>query len=178
MKESTEVWEELSAMGSSLNVISRTMPFDLPSEYFNKLPNDISLHLNQNIGVHLPESKLPFSVPNQYFEHLPKQVLHKAKQSTLNKKISFYSFYLNRKIQLAAAAVIVLMLGSTLGISLLKSKSFEGQLDKIPVQTVQDYVLQTSPYLMSNSNGNTLNTLPNQLSKTEIKQYLDETGWQ
>ncbi|MBS1783230.1 MAG: hypothetical protein JSS78_09200 [Bacteroidetes bacterium] len=177
MKGSTEVWEELSAMGSSLNAISRTMPFDLPSEYFKNLPNEVNLYLSQNDRVHLPESKMPFSVPNQYFEQLPKQILQRTKQSSLNKKVGLVTILLNKKIQLAAAAVIVLIVGSTLGISLLKSKTFEGQLAKIPVQSAQEYVMQTSPYLISNSNS-TLNIVPNQLSRTEIKQYLDETGWQ
>lgn len=81
MKQDTNILEELATEAPTLANIGNTMPYTLPSGYFEGLNEAIMLEISAD---NLPKIASPFTVPQQYFETLSNNILEVISKETTN----------------------------------------------------------------------------------------------
>lgn len=77
MSNENEILKELNALNCALGGLSRRMPFDIPSGYFEKLPADLtefSKNENEPLTAFSDTKKMPFDLPQNYFKTLPERL--------------------------------------------------------------------------------------------------------
>lgn len=92
MSEQNDILIELEQMGSALANMSRKMPYEVPSGYFEALGQSIT----ENVRLSLQEDpilnlgkEMPQAAPDVYFEHLPLQMLQAAKLNDIPKTLLY-----------------------------------------------------------------------------------------
>ena len=85
MNRQINITEELKEMGSPLAGLSRTMPYHVPTDYFDDLDGEL-IKTIQNIESieKVPDwsRSMPHSMPQGYFENLPAQILATVKSTS------------------------------------------------------------------------------------------------
>ncbi len=169
----------------------KQMPYSVPQGYFNALPDQLLAVVN-NTGPALPlPDQQSMTVPEGYFEQLPAQILAAAKaadtgRTTVKPKFIELHTYKWRSIKRLAAAVLVLGIGFMTYRTLDQPRplSTEQQLAALPQDSISHYVMQhidefdaesIETAIAANTNNNKLDA--SSLSDEEIKQFLDENGW-
>jgi hypothetical protein len=184
MPEQNDILKELERMGSPLAKISRQMPYILPSGYFDELPDILLAQVNEKDVVSDLPKLTPFKAPDGYFDELPGQLLEAIKAERPKSK----TIPLGRgpwyQVRLAAAAVLLILLGAGVFGIFRQDTSFDAKLAGLSEETVSEYIQQNidefdgqmieSSFEVSAANV----TSPAQLTEEEITEYLNETGWQ
>jgi hypothetical protein len=182
MQKNNEILKELEQLQSSLAKMPRVMPYAVPENYFSSLPEQVLAQaLDSETSAVLPKA-VPFEVPKGYFDSLPDQLLKAAKSSEEKPKTKVISLgeTIWKKTRFAAAAIVLLALGTGIFQLSDRQNSFEHKLAQLPVEAVSEYVEQNADGFevpVESSAANTSVSL-NQLTEEEINAYLDETGWQ
>lgn len=177
-------------MAEPMPLWGKQMPYNVPQGYFNTLPEQLlAVANNTDPAQHSPHS---MSVPEGYFEQLPAQMLAAAKAADTNRdtvKPRFIELHTYKwgSIKRLAAAVLVLGIGFMTYRTLDQPRplSTEQQLAALPQDSISHYVIQhidefdaesIETAIAANTNNN--NKLDaSSLSDEEIKQYLEENGW-
>lgn len=150
------------------------MPFENPgASYFEGLSAQIMAKVDAE-----PEwsKSNPFAVPNGYFESLPAAIIAKAKTEVPKAKKRVPLF---RTMQLAASMALIFFTG----FAVIKMNNVKTQDSKFTVTAsdadIRNYVDANlddfDTDLIINGLAQTNSTIS--LSDAEIKEYLDETGW-
>ncbi|MES2479154.1 MAG: hypothetical protein V4561_08705 [Bacteroidota bacterium] len=159
-----------------------SMPFSSPhSSYFEGL----STQILSKVGDEREDSwnrNIPFEVPDAYFDTLPQQILAKVKEKEQKETARPKRVPLFRTVQLAASMALVVFIG--LGVLQVNQHraNKNNQLSAIPNSEISAYVLaniddfDTDLILNSMSSVNIGQELPANISKEEIKNYLEEDG--
>jgi hypothetical protein len=163
--------------------IERSMPFDLPKGYFEELPIHIATLAAEKNIKEIARGNMPYSVSPFYFQQLPAAVLLAAK--TKERKIISLNIVW-QQVRLAVAAVFLLGVGfGTMHYYLQQQRPIQNTevaLARVPQNTISDYVqLNIDDFdqeMIYSSIGAGMPIQPDQLTKDEITQYLDETGGQ
>ncbi|MDI9364071.1 MAG: hypothetical protein QM541_03900 [Flavobacterium sp.] len=82
MKQDTNILAALKTVAPTLATINNTMPYALPSGYFDGLSEAITAQISAN---NLPKIELPFTVPQHYFASLNSNVLAAIAKEATNK---------------------------------------------------------------------------------------------
>lgn len=107
VKEETAVSaaDELASLSPLLAGLSKTMPYDIPQNYFSTLSDDVPALIHQDelpaILAEPPRTN-PYEVPAGYFDHLPAQVVAKVTQQ----QAKVVAFNRTRWMRVATAALI------------------------------------------------------------------------
>lgn len=161
---------------------SKSMPYSDPhSGYFEGL----SAQILNKVGEEREDSwnrNIPFEVPSAYFDTLPQQILSKVKVNEQNEKTRPKRIPLFRTVQLAASMALVVFIG--LGILQINQRGVKknNQLSAIPSAEISAYVLaniddfDTDLILNGMTSVNIGQELPANVSKEEIKNYIEEDG--
>lgn len=170
----------------------KQMPYSVPQGYFNTLPDQLLAVIHDtDPALHLP-GEHSMQVPEGYFEQLPAQILAAAKaadagHTPIKPRFIALHTYKWRSIKRLAAAVLVLGIGFMTYRTLDQPRplSTEQQLAALPQDSISHYVIQhidefdaesIETAIAANTNNN--NKLDaSSLSDEEIKQFLDENGW-
>jgi hypothetical protein len=161
---------------------SKSMPFSGPhSGYFEGL----STQILRKVGGESEgrwNRNIPFEVPDAYFDTLPQQILAKVKEKEQNETTRPKRIPLFRTVQLAASMALVVFIGlGVLQVNQHRAKK-NNQLSAIPNSEISAYVLaniddfDTDLILNGMSSVNIGQELPANVSKEEIKNYLEEDG--
>lgn len=150
------------------------MPFEGPGlAYFEGL----SVQIMAKVDAEPEWSKSnPFAVPNGYFESLPAAIIAKAKTEVPKAKKRVPLF---RTMQLAASMALIFFTG----FAVMKMNNVKTQDNKFTVTAsdadIRNYVDANlddfDTDLIINGLAQTNSTIS--ISDAEIKEYLDETGW-
>ena len=95
--------EEISQLSPLLAGIPRTMPYDVPSDYFEEGLKELPVLIRDDedsVILSLIDKTMPYAVPLGYFASFPDKVLDKISRPKAN-VVSF-----NRWMRVAAAAVV------------------------------------------------------------------------
>ncbi len=174
----------------------KTMPHSVPQGYFDTLPGMISSQVAElELSFGKPDASM--SIPAGYFESLPAQILAAAKAADAPQehKPKFIELHTRRwrTISRAAAAVLVLGIGflsyrTITQPAISPSTETMQELAALPHDSVSNYVqrhidefdaetLESAALVAINNNThNTINA--NSLTDDEIRQYLNESGWE
>lgn len=179
-------------MAEPMPLWGKQMPYNVPQGYFNALPEQLLAAVNNtDPALQLPGQQ-SMQVPEGYFEQLPAQMLAAAKAADANRDTAKPRFiemhtYKWRSIKRLAAAVLVLGIGFMTYRTLDQPRplSTEQQLAALPQDSISHYVIQhidefdaesIEIAIAANTNNNS-KLDASSLSDEEIKQYLDENGW-
>lgn len=81
MNKVNDISQELKSMGSVLADMPRTMPYFVPSGYFEGFTDSVQLTINEiNTPEEIPQwgKMLPYAVPNDYFNKLTSNIVAAA----------------------------------------------------------------------------------------------------
>ncbi|MDR3680815.1 MAG: hypothetical protein P4L41_12700 [Flavipsychrobacter sp.] len=213
MKKENDILGELKEWGSPLADMSRAMPYEVPSGYFESNIKEISVYTVSDELV-AGSNKMPFAVPNGFFEAFPQQILETAKMESIefkgSKEMPFtvpqgyfesvskailtqvnkpvgasrtITFVPRRWMRQAIAAIFLVAVGiGGYKYEMHKHLSPEKQLASVPVKSVQEYVHQNlndvdaeASIPVASTDVTVVNAI-GKLDKSDIEQYLDETG--
>jgi hypothetical protein len=186
MPEQNDILKELESMGSPLAQLSRQMPYALPSGYFDQLPDVILAQaLEKDVISELPKIT-PYKAPEGYFDKLPQQVMNAIQADEIPAKTKTIPLGKSPwyQVRLAAAAVLLLLIGAGVFGVFRQDSSFDTKLAQLSEESVSEYIQQNIDEFdgqMIESNFGVraaAATSPSQLTEEEITEYLDETGWQ
>ncbi len=174
MQKPTEIRAELESLAPRLSQPLGNPPFQIPEDYFLANPLHILARVQSASATENTEA--------DYFKTLPERILEKAKKE---KPVSRKVFdFRNATWQLAAAALVLLMLGAVV-FGVFQKPSVHQQLASLEKETVLHYIHnhldEFDTELLENSiklpaTKTILST--NQISDDEISEYLSENGWQ
>ena len=157
----------------------RTLPYSVPPHYFEESYAQIMA------TALLPASAAQaFDVPEGYFEALPDRIMAsvKAKEEPALKPRIIAFRPARRVLQWAVAAILVLGMGlGSYSIYYTPDKRVERQLAKVDGDAISDYVVQndeTAPEANTVALNTPTASAVKALSKEDITNYLDETGWE
>jgi hypothetical protein len=181
MGTTSEILEELKQWQSPLAEAPRSMPYDMPDNYFNGFCDSIitAIHEAEEQKPQFGNDKTPFATPENYFSTLPQDILAKAKQSdattTGKQTIAF------RSIVRAVAAVLVIAIGIIGYRYFTQEPTAQQQLASISNEDISNYLEQHSDefdteLLATHLSSAELGELEN-IANDDIIEYLDETGW-
>ncbi|MBS1687648.1 MAG: hypothetical protein JSS96_02900 [Bacteroidetes bacterium] len=92
MSEQNDILIELEQLGSALANMSRKMPYEVPTGYFEGLSSSIQentrLSLQQDPVLSISK-EIPQAVPDDYFKNLPSQILQAAKLNDIPKTLPY-----------------------------------------------------------------------------------------
>lgn len=165
-------------------LLPKSMPHHVPDGYFDGLAGNMYMLVQEpvlNMGRNTPNE-----VPAGYFDALPELILQKAKAAETGKATRTVSFggVIWKNVRWAAAAV--LLMGVSLGIYKYNGsqKTYNAQqalaglsrdsINMYVQQNIDDYDMETITAAMNPAD---LKTATGKLTEEEIKNYLDETGW-
>lgn len=182
----SEINARRRAMGEPepMLLLPKSMPYQVPQGYFEDIASKMSA-LVQEPKLSIDRNS-PHEVPAGYFEQLPEMVLQKAKAAGQKKSrtISFGAV-IGKNIRWAAAAVVLMGIGAGIYKYNSVSKTYNTQQalasvsrDSINVyvqQNIDEYDLETITAALNPSD---MKTATGKLTEEEIKNYLDETGWE
>ena len=123
---------------------------------------------------------MPHEVPQGYFAALPAAVLDKIKagEQPKQKTISLAG-RLMRPLRFAAAAAVLMAAGLGISQLLQGNNTMQAQLDKLPDEALNEYVLETGePVEPASQVATTVPLHTDNLTEEEIEAYLNETSWQ
>ena len=186
MPEQNDILKELQSMGSSLAKLSRQMPYALPPGYFERLPGVVlSQAMEKDVVGGLPKM-MAYEVPEGYFDKLPQHVMEAIKAEETPAKTK--TIPLGRspwyQVRLAAAAVLLILLGAGVFGIFRQNNSFDARIAQVPREAVSEYIQQNIDEFDSQMIESSFDvtaaavTGPSQLTEEEITEYLNETGWQ
>jgi hypothetical protein len=203
MKKGSDIYAELKEMGSILADMPGDMPYQVPEAYFQQFPGSLqsseafceattTYKWSRQLPYQVPEgyfeglagsiagkvaegglpaSKLPYGVPAGYFEALPAQVLKATKKS---RTIQLPQFSVMKAAKWAAVLFISFGIGFYLHSSNVPNP--EKMLSSVPGNDIKDYFQHTyrldAERIVSNTD---ISNMP--LERTDIIQYLNESGW-
>jgi predicted XRE-type DNA-binding protein len=157
---------------------SKKMPFATPSAtYFEQLQQQIISQVRATSEEHPKEwSKAnPYWVPQGYFEQLAQSTLNRIKKQLNHtpKRIPLF-----RNVQLAAAIAMIVFVG--FGVVQFKQKP-ANELSKISSAEISEYVSENiddfDTDLILNALVKSGTKLDVKLSKEDVTDYLNESGW-
>ena len=171
--------------------VSKTMPFAVEENYFANFAAQLNAVIaGEEASNTLPKTILPYSAPANYFDNLPSQILSRAKATNAPvapKRIPLGS-EIWRQVRWAAAAVLILGIGLGSLNSVMRQESPQAistkpDLSQVSSADIKNYVSQRIDdfdieMIGDNLTTNDISALANQLDEKEIKQYLNETGWE
>jgi hypothetical protein len=157
---------------------SKKMSFAVPNGFFEAFPAQI-LEAAKMESLEFSSSKeMPFAVPQGYFEGVPGAILAQVKKPA-GRTIAFAP---RRWMRQAVAAILLVAIGIGYEYEVHKNISPEKQLASVPVKSVQEYVHQNlndvdaeASIPVANTDFTVVNAI-GKLDKSDIEQYLDETG--
>ncbi len=167
-----ETADELEALGSSLQHLSRKMPFSVPEGYFGQMTAEVESATCGVIGS-MPKgakSQQPFSMPEGYFEQMTADVMSKTVGAEKNRTIPFVY------LRWVAAAVLVIAVG--VGMSGLfngVNVSTAGSLASVSDKDIRTYLSEDMPTVDIDKIAD--NSYLDGIDTKEIESYLDENGW-
>lgn len=177
MKQGDKIVSELKNMGSTLGNIPKRMPYEIPENYFQEFQQKLNDELtDQNAVINSFSKEMPYESPQGYFENFPKNIINTIQKENRPQTtvIHFWT-----KFRLAAAAVLLIACGIAGFKYLQYQNSIEHKFAKIPATEIKEYAQQKMLDIPNVENiANTSKQLPNELTKDEIKEYLNETGWE
>lgn len=147
--------------------------FTVPEGYFENLPDYIEGRLFvSRLGGHAKADG--FTLPEHYFENLRQRISSRAgvKQTVKVRRIQSWIHY-------AAAACITIAIGTGIFINHQRN-SVEAQLSRIPEEEIINYLelhsdVGDTPVIIENLNSAALSDVGEEVSKEDLKQYLDST---
>lgn len=165
-------------------LLPKSMPYHMPEGYFE----DIAANIKALVQEPEPsiDRNLPHEVPAGYFEQLPELVLQKAKAASQKKsRVISLGAIISKNVRWAAAAIVLMGIGAGIYKYNSVSKTYNTQQalaglsrDSINVyvqQNIDEYDLETITAALNPSD---MKTATGKLTEEEIKNYLDETGWE
>lgn len=180
-----DILKELGEMNSVLAGLSRDMPFEVPTGYFNNLPGSILLRATEKVS--LAEKNMPHLVPEGYFDNLPGELIRsltdkgrqKAANSFPHKRINLWA-----GMRWAVAAILILAIGlGSYRFLVPQTQTVEQQLhalsDEAIASYVEDNIYAFETETIANHVGTTdINSSSLNLNDEAIENYLEEAGWQ
>lgn len=161
--------------------IPRIAPFEAPSPaYFEQFSANLMNRIKEEAE---PEwsKKMPYSVPEGYFEAFPKHITAKVRRVAVSPDTRRIPLF--RAVRLAASVALILFMG--LGIMNIHTKeTMSGKSAALSQNDIRNYVeanldeFDTDLIINGLASNNSDNgKLELNLTKEEIKAYLDESGW-
>ncbi|GAA4456100.1 hypothetical protein [Rurimicrobium arvi] len=163
--------------------LKKEMPFVAPgADYFRQLNNNIFAKIASEQEPGQSWSKeMPFNVPENYFDQLPQKVLVKARNHMVlpeRKRVPLF-----RTVRLAASIALILFVG--LGVINIHNQHNPAFAQAASQKDIRDYVeanlddFDTDIIIngLASSESADNGKLDINLSSEEIRNYLDETGW-
>lgn len=161
--------------------LQREMPFEQPSPaYFETFSANLLNRIKEESEPEWTKS-MPYRVPQGYFETFPKQVTAKARRFAVSPDSRRIPVF--RAVRLAASVALILFMG--LGIMKIHNReAMGGKATTLSQSDIRNYVesnldeFDTDLILngLAANNQNNSNVELN-LTKEEIRAYLDESGW-
>lgn len=179
MKQKNDILQELKASGSSLGDLPRTMPYEVPGNYFTQLHDTIlpQAKLAENVS-----NNIVHDIPKGYFDQLPSQILNKVNNE--EKRRNTKNIWLGVKWVAAAILLIGLSFGIYDVLYTQGEKYYETELAQVPVSNIDQYIynniydfdVETIENTLVASND--IDVLTEQLPDEDIVNYLNEAGWE
>jgi hypothetical protein len=154
-----------------------------PAHYFEELSDNIIDAIKTEELLHALPKENPYQVPVNYFEQFTANVLEQVKVESKKGVTSPKRIPLFRTFQLAASVALVVCTG--LGIMRYNTYNQLQNMDLSSVSNtaISEYIDQNiddfdTDLIVTNVNTDNVSTVKNtDFSNEEIKQYLNEDGW-
>jgi len=165
-------------------LLPKSMPYHMPEGYFEDIAANIKALVQEpELSI---DRNLPHEVPAGYFEQLPELVLQKAKAASQKKsRVISLGAIISKNVRWAAAAIVLMSIGAGIYKYNSVSKTYNTQqalaglsrdsIDVYVQQNIDEYDLETITAALNPSD---MKTATGKLTEEEIKNYLDETGWE
>jgi predicted house-cleaning NTP pyrophosphatase (Maf/HAM1 superfamily) len=178
MFSNNEIQNELIELNSSLSSLAKNeMTYVVPENYFK----DFSCNLSASIAVTNiieEQSNNPYAVPPHYFAAFPEKIKQKIAEETYHTPSLFQLYPYWKPLQVAAVIVFLVFGGFNLLNAPKEQVSYHQQLNNLSENEVRAYILQTGGDFDNQEITASSSISFNKISEQEIKQYLDEQGWQ
>lgn len=163
---------------------TKKLPFDaVPVGYFEKFADNIIATIKTEELIQTLSKDIPYSVPAGYFDQFSANVLAQVKAepkkvTTTPKRVPLF-----RTVQLAASVALVVCAG----LGIMKYNTYN-KLQNMDLSTVSnaaitEYIDQNiddfdTELIVTNTNTENVSAVKNMdFTNEEIKQYLNEDGW-
>lgn len=154
MEKRKEILEELREIAGEWKDTSGKLPYTLPNDYFETLPDQILLKIKDLEIRQVPIAELkalsprlaelpktvPFHVPGDYFEGLVPTILARVKGPSVSKTFGFRRSSFRWQYALAASVITVVLGSSLLFFHQNSMRNLDGQLAKVSDQEIMEYL--------------------------------------
>jgi hypothetical protein len=193
---SADPQEELNHLSPFLNSISRHIPYSVPVNYFQELPESLLEGVRSHEDYQTAEEELsslspllssignknPYAVPEGYFENFGKDVNLKSDNKPATKVISI----VNRKwFRFAAAAVVIGFIALT-GVSLFFNTTparvsnthewVEKNMNKVSTDEMNKFILVGDEESNASAKATDIKDLMKDVSDKDIQDFLNKTN--